>query len=189
MSLGRITRFSWAIMVLHLSKPLAQRAELPDLQGIKLRTYRDSGDVDVWLSLRHRAFAREKLGVRRWDRADFEAEFLAKDWWSPERLWFAEAKAETSLATVRSPLDRATTSRAVGTITLALRGAAADAKPVVHWLAVLPEWRRRGVGRLLLATLEAACWDAGFREVRLETHAAWTSAIRFYQATGYRPVG
>jgi len=72
---------------------------------------------------------------------------------------------------------------------LAERGSGRAARMVIHWLAVLPNWRRRGVGRLLVAALEQCCWDAGQHEVFLETHAGWTSALRFYESRGYRPVG
>jgi GNAT superfamily N-acetyltransferase len=77
----------------------------------------------------------------------------------------------------------------VGTVTLARRGNAPDDKPVVHWLAVLPGHRKRGIGRILMATLEAAVWDAGERQIWLETHQAWAEAGRLYQALGYVPVG
>jgi GNAT superfamily N-acetyltransferase len=50
---------------------------------------------------------------------------------------------------------------------------------------VSPEVRRRGVGRLLLATLEAAAWSQGERELTLETHADWSAALRLYEACGY----
>jgi GNAT superfamily N-acetyltransferase len=78
-------------------------------------------------------------------------------------------------------------------VTLALRGAGPQAQPVVHWLAVHPAWRRRGVGRLLMAALEACAWDAGGRTLALETHEDWRAAIEFYGALGYTsgqpPVG
>jgi len=162
--------------VLHLYRTLHKPPELPRLPGVALRHFVGLSDVAVWLELRHRAFAREKVGVRQWTAADFEAEFLSKPWWSPERLWFAEA--ETQQPGLPSQY-------AVGTITLAFRGTGADAQPVIHWLAVLPAWRRRGVGRLLLAALEKNCWDAGHRQIGLETHAEWTAAVRFYQQAEY----
>ncbi len=164
--------------VVHLYRTLAEPPEMPRLPGVSLRHFAGLSDIATWLELRHRAFAREKVGVRQWQPTDFEVEFLAKPWWSPERLWFAEA--ETGLPGLR-------TRSAVGTITLAFRGTGETAQPVIHWLAVLPGWRRRGVARLLLAALEKSCWDAGYREIGLETHAAWTAARRFYEQAGYAP--
>jgi len=91
-------------------------------------------------------------------------------------MWLAEAQ----------PLLMPTTL--VGAVTLAQRSAPTGDKPVVHWLCVLPGYRRRGVGRLLLAALEAAVWDAGGRQIWLETHTAWVEALQLYQALGYEPV-
>ena len=162
--------------VLNLRIELSGRPEVASLPGVSLRHYAGPADAAAWLELRSRAFAREKVGVGRWDLADFEREFLQKEWWSPARMWLAEA------------LDRSGLPCPVGTITWADRGREGDIRPAVHWLAVLPSSRRRGVGRLLLETLHAACWDAGYREVWLETHAGWQSAAALYQGLGYRPV-
>jgi len=76
----------------------------------------------------------------------------------------------------------------VGAVTLAIREGAARSVPVVHWLLVDPAWRRRGIGRLLMSHLERAAWDAGWREIELETHAGWIEAVAFYQSIGYAPV-
>lgn len=162
--------------VLHLTRRLTAEPELAVADGLRLRHFAGPADIDIWLELRHKAFARQKVGVRRWDRSDFEDEFLARPWWQPDRLWFAHVEVGWS----RRPLD-------VGTVTLALRGSGEDAKPVVHWLAVLPEWRRRGIGRLLMSALERSAWQQGYRQVWLETHAAWTSAVAMYQQLGYYP--
>ena len=161
--------------VLQLSKSLACRPVVSDLPGVRLRTFTGPEDIARWLDVRHRVFARLKVGVRQWTPADFENEFLSKWWWRPERMWFAETSVP--------PDER----QVVGTITLAMRGAGPEANPVIHWLAVLPAWRRRGIGRWLVAALEAAAWDAGHRQIYLETHRAWTAAIELYTKLGYRP--
>jgi GNAT superfamily N-acetyltransferase len=119
--------------------------------------------------LRERAFAREKLGVRRWNVADFRGEFLDRPWWRPDWMWFAE-----------EPL-----AGPVGTVALALRQSAEGTVPVVHWLCVLPTWRRRGIGRLLMTNLEQAAWDEGYRQVALETHESWRAAAALYDSLGY----
>jgi GNAT superfamily N-acetyltransferase len=161
--------------VLQLTKKIIQRPTLPEVAGVHLRHFVGTADVEPWLELRRRAFARQKLGVRDWNAEDFAQEFLRKPWWQPEAMWLAEAQ----------PLLMPT--ELVGSVTLARRGDAVDGKPVVHWLCVLPGYRRRGIGRLLLAALEAAVWDAGERQVWLETHEAWSEAARLYAASGYRP--
>jgi GNAT superfamily N-acetyltransferase len=99
-----------------------------------------------------------------------------KPWWRAERSWVAVADTPSATQSV------------VGAVTLALREGAAQEMPVVHWLLVDPEWRRRGVGRLLLSYLEIAAWDDGWREVQLETHSGWVDAVAFYQSIGYAPV-
>lgn len=160
--------------VLHLSRLLESRPLLCEVAGITVRHFEASRGVDTWLELRRRAFEDQPLPVRAWSRDDFHAEFVSKPWWSPAHVWFAEA----------TPPD-AHNADAVGAVALAMRGDGESALPVIHWLMVLPEWRRRGVGRLLLATLETACWDAGHRKIGLETHAAWTAAVEFYRTMGY----
>lgn len=144
-------------------------ARVPD---VSVRTFSGERDIEAWLELRRRAFANERPAVRPWSGAAFSAEFLDKPWWSHERLWFAEAAGQ-----------------AIGSVTLAMRGDGASTTPVVHWLMVVPEWRRRGVGRLLITTLEAASWEAGYRQIALETHANWTAAAAFYRALGYAAAG
>ena len=89
-------------------------------------------------------------------------------------MWFAEMLVEPDGGRARC---------IVGSVTLAARGPAA--RPVAHWLMVLPSMRRCGIGRLLMATLETACWDAGQRQVWLETHAAWSEAAALYRTLGY----
>lgn len=158
--------------VIQRRRLLTQRPITPSVPEVSLRTYHGDDDIRGWLTLRERAFAREKLGVRQWDIADFHGEFLDRPWWRPEWMWFAEPLVEQ----LEGP---------VGTVTLALRQSAAGTVPVVHWLCVLPSWRRRGIGRLLMSTLEQAAWDAGYREVALETHEAWRAAAACYDALGY----
>ncbi len=165
--------------VLQLARCLDSRPSIPKAPGVALRNFSHAeppSDIDRWLELRRQAFARERLGVRHWDRDDFEREMLAKDWWLPDRMWLVETPAQDD-----------TPSRLVGAVTLAMRGQGEKSVPVVHWLIVLPAWRRRGIGRLLMATLEAECWNLGFRQVRLETHLRWQRAVQFYERLGYRP--
>jgi GNAT superfamily N-acetyltransferase len=162
-------------VVMQLTRKLSERPRARVRDAVAVRSFQGQADVEVWLDLRRRAFARQPLGVRDWDASDFQREFIEKSWWRPEAMWFAETR----------PL--LLPARPVGTVTLAYRGDLPDAKPVVHWLAVLPSHRRRGIGRLLMATLEAAVWDAGLRQVWLETHGQWAEAVRLYQALGYEP--
>ncbi len=178
-------------MVMHLRKTLEIAPQPRSLPGIAVRNFLGLADVPLWLHVRHRAFAHESLGVREWNEADFAAEFLNKPWWSPDRMWFAipapphdDLSSNAQLSLLPDVASHA--SLPLGTVTLSQRAAGAAGPAVVHWLAVLPGWRRRGVGRLLLATLEARAWELGHREVVIETHSAWKRAWRFYESLGYR---
>ena len=53
-------------------------------------------------------------------------------------------------------------------------------------MAVLKEWRGRGVGRALLGELIAMAREGGFAEAHLH---AQTHALAFYRKHGYTPVG
>src|SRR5580704_13528603 len=127
--------------VLQLTRKLAERPAIPVIADVRLRHYQGLGDIPIWLELRRRAFARQTAGVGNWDASDFEREFLQKTWWSGDCMWFAEV-----CPTLLPPTP-------VGTVTLARRGDPTDGKPAVHWLAVLPSFRRRRIGRLLMAAL------------------------------------
>ena len=167
--------------VLQFARQLETRPPQVEVPGVSLRNFSRvdaERDMDRWLELRNQAFARERLGIRRWDRDDFEREMLLKDWWRADWTWLAETASGTEAP-----------ERLVGAVTLAMRGAGEAAVPVVHWLIVRPQSRRRGVGRLLMAALEAECWDHGFRQVRLETHVRWRRAVQFYERLGYRRLG
>ncbi|MCC7086896.1 MAG: GNAT family N-acetyltransferase [Pirellulales bacterium] len=158
--------------VLQLSKQLAEMPQVLDNKRFAIRQF-VSGDVQLWLELRDQSFAREQLGVRKWTQFDFATEFTHRWWWDPSKMWVAEANSEQSSA------------RLLGSVALAMRGQPSNVKPVVHWLMVSPEVRRQGLARSLMSHLELAAYEAGNREIWLETHSAWRAAARFYHALGY----
>jgi GNAT superfamily N-acetyltransferase len=53
---------------------------------------------------------------------------------------------------------------------------------------VVPEARGRGVGRELLAGLEEAARELGYRVARLDTGPRQPKAERMYRLAGYRPI-
>ena len=53
-------------------------------------------------------------------------------------------------------------------------------------LAVLPEYRRKGVGRKLVELMLTSC--DGVRTVCLEVRASNTPAVRLYESVGFRPI-
>ena len=157
--------------ILQLQKQLAATSEPPDVPGVTVRTYRGE-DIPAWLAIRNQACQGLEPPVRDWTPADFRSEVLNQPWWRPARLWLAEEE----------------TAGPVGTVILAERRGSTETLPVVHWLGVLPAYRGRGIARLLMWHLEASCQQAGWREVRLETHRRWTAAVGLYRALGYDDV-
>ncbi len=173
------------IPVNQLAKKLETRPATEILQGLQVRNYAGEADIQPWLELRHRAFARERIGVREWRAADFRTEFTNRWWWRPEWMWLA-FKAEGGGRRAGEPPEGQDGVALIGSVVLAMRGEPKNARPVVHWLIVHPRFRRGGIARALMSHLEAATWDAGHREIFLETHSAWVAAGKFYEALGYR---
>jgi len=62
----------------------------------------------------------------------------------------------------------------------------ADESAHLNLLAVTPAYRRRGLGRALIAWLEETALTAGTFAVSLELRAGNTSARAFYAALGYQ---
>ena len=157
--------------IIHFRKHLTAPLPAVVAPGFLVRAFRSPDDIPVWLALRERAMAEERPTARSWTAAEFQREMTGKSWWRDDWTWVA-----VSLAGPQS---------LVGAVTLALREGAASTVPVVHWLLVDPAFRRRGIARLLMSHLEQAAWEAGWREVQLETHAGWSVAVAFYQSIGY----
>jgi ribosomal protein S18 acetylase RimI-like enzyme len=56
-------------------------------------------------------------------------------------------------------------------------------------MSVARQWRRRGVGSLLLQCLLTRARERGACEVVLETTSTWHSAVNFYTHHGFRKTG
>jgi GNAT superfamily N-acetyltransferase len=63
-----------------------------------------------------------------------------------------------------------------------------DGAAEIKRMYVAPEARGGGIGRALLAALEDAARELGYRVVRLDTGRFQASALRMYQEAGYRPI-
>lgn len=60
-----------------------------------------------------------------------------------------------------------------------------DENAHLNLLAVEPIYRRRGIGRELIAWLEDSCAIAGILRISLEVRADNDKAVRFYHSLGY----
>jgi putative acetyltransferase len=58
----------------------------------------------------------------------------------------------------------------------------------VKRMFVRPEFRGRGLARAILAALEQAAMDRGYRTIRLETGDVQPEAVALYRSSGYRPI-
>jgi ribosomal-protein-alanine N-acetyltransferase len=64
-----------------------------------------------------------------------------------------------------------------------------DERAHLQLLAVLPPYRRAGIGTALLAWLEKSCETAGIQQIRLEVRSANRAAREFYVRAGYKYLG
>jgi ribosomal protein S18 acetylase RimI-like enzyme len=59
----------------------------------------------------------------------------------------------------------------------------------IKWLYVAPAYRRAGLARRLLTTVEERARERGFDTVRLDTHERLTEADGLYRSAAYREIG
>ena len=83
---------------------------------------------------------------------------------------------------VRFFVVRDANGRAVGTGALALNGASAELKRM--W--VIPQARRLGISKIILAALEARARSEGVRTLRLETGVENHAALGLYAKAGFK---
>ena len=157
--------------VQQLYHSLSKSPEVAAVQGIIIRHFEDATDIGRWVELMDIAFKNLNPPMRPWTEADFKTRIMEQPGWSPAHLFLA--------------CDRE--NQVAGSVSLTFRRCGKDTLPALHLLAVRPEWRRQGIARRLVAHLELAIWEMGFREVCLEIHAAWHEAKFFYAALGYKP--
>jgi GNAT superfamily N-acetyltransferase len=77
--------------------------------------------------------------------------------------------------------------RPVGTAAAWWKTGPLDRVGRVHWVAVVPEYQERGIGRALVANAVCRLCDLGHDAAFLTTSAARLSAIRLYLAFGFSP--
>ena len=124
----------------------------------------DDPDFDRCLALRHSVFVHEQGVPAELERSDEEQcrHFLAV-------IVDEEAGGEElgAIATARlRPLDERSSK--------------------LERMAVIPEWRGKGVGRVLLGHIESRAAESGIEELVLNAQVA---ALPFYERAGYRAEG
>lgn len=55
----------------------------------------------------------------------------------------------------------------------------------IHWVYILPEHQRRGIGTALVTHLERKAREMGLRRLRLKTIGKAHQAVNFYKKLGY----
>src|SRR5512143_1470662 len=103
------------------------------------------------------------------------------------KLYPAESNHHMPLGALRASnvrflVVRDANGRAIGTGALALNGAWAELKRM--W--VIPEARRLGVSKIILAALEARARSEGVRSLRLETGVENHAALGLYARAGFK---
>jgi ribosomal protein S18 acetylase RimI-like enzyme len=139
------------------------------------------GDIAGWLGVREAAFADIEPRPGLWTSDDFWRELCPDGATGSAQIWLAETTERTDVVEMRHSSGR----NLSGSVAMRVRDEGGIRSAHVHWLLVHPRFRRRGVGRTLMTTLERACWEAGFRRVSLETHRNWEAAVAFYRSLGY----
>ena len=158
------------MLVQQLSRVLSEAPTILPCVGINVRHYKDDGDVERWVELINLAFRNGKPAMRCWTEPDFRQRIMAHPDWTPWNLFLAYNKHH----------------QLVGSVSLVFRQSPDGPHPALHLLAVRPDARRLGIARMLVAMLESAAWQRGYREIVLETHAGWKEAAQFYAAVGYQ---
>lgn len=154
-------------------------------EGVKLVASAGSAEIACWVEIQRQALADLPTPVRPPTAADLRRELLEREGWQAGWLWFAVLPTDEAPASLNSPLAGGI---AVGTVGLSIRAGRDTQRAVIHRLAVVPQARRRGIGRLLLATAEQAAWEAGNRQLWLETHARWEAAVALYRSQDWEEV-
>ena len=155
---------------LRMWRELEHLPEAKPPAGYRIRTY-ETGDDAAFVRIKNAAFLSENVGGRAWTVADFEKEYLDSPYFSPERVLFAVCNGEpVGTTTAWSATYR---GREVG---------------LIHWVAVVPEHRKKGLGRVLNVRALHRLKALGYGEATLNTSETLESAVRLYHRLGFEVV-
>ena len=138
--------------------------------GYRIRTY-ETGDDVAFVRIKNAAFMSENAGGRAWTAADFKKEYLDSPYFDPMRVLFAVFGEEP-----------------VGTTTAWTATYRGREVGLIHWVAVAPEHRSKGLGWLLNVRALHKLKSLGYREATLNTSETLESAVRLYRRLGFEVV-
>ncbi|MGD0999964.1 MAG: GNAT family N-acetyltransferase [Candidatus Brocadiia bacterium] len=133
-------------------------------ENFSLRSCR-AGDEAAWLDIIRRGYGGD------WPDDAFQRHMLSEESFRPERLFFAVTETGRPVATA-------------GALRKLPHG---DRTGYLHMLAVLPEFRRCGLGTALLRRCLICFREQGWRDAVLDTEVSRPEAIRLYLAAGFVP--
>jgi len=133
-------------------------------ERFSLRTHR-AGDEAAWLQIIRLSYG------GHWPDDAFQRHMLSEESFQPERLIFVTAETGRPVA-------------AAGALQKLVHG---DRTGYLHMMAVLPEFRRRGLGTALLGQCLTYFREQGWRNAVLDTEVSRPEAISLYLANGFVP--
>ncbi len=138
--------------------------------GYRIRTY-ETGDDTAFVRIKNAAFISENTGGRAWTSADFEKEYLDSPYFDPKRVLFAVCGDEP-----------------VGTTTAWTAMYQGRDVGLIHWVAVVPEHRSKGLGWVLNVRALHKLKALGYGEAILNTSEKLESAVRLYRRLGFEVI-
>lgn len=138
--------------------------------GYRIRTY-ETGDDTAFVRIKNAAFMSENAGGRAWTSADFEKEYLDSPYFDPKRVLFAICGDEP-----------------VGTTTAWTATHQGRDVGLIHWVAVVPEHRSKGLGWVLNVRALHKLKALGYGEAILNTSETLESAVRLYRRLGFEVI-
>ena len=150
---------------LFMLRPSLEHAPPPTLpEDFSLRSCR-AGDEPAWLDIIRRSYGGD------WPEDAFQRHMLSEESFRTERLFFVVAEAGCPVATA-------------GALQKLFHG---DRTGYLHMMAVLPEFRRRGLGTALLRRCLIYFREQGWGNAVLDTEVSRPEAIALYLANGFVP--
>ena len=155
---------------LRMWRELTNLPEAKTPGGYRVRTY-ETGDDEAFVRIKNAAFMTENGGGRAWTAADFQKEYLDSPYFKPERVLFAVYNGEpVGTTTAWTAMNR---GKEVG---------------LIHWVAVVPQHRKKGLGWVLNVRAVHKLKELGYGEAILNTSETLESAVRLYHRLGFEVV-